>query len=74
MSMGSLRVCPHCGQPAAKVLYYVFPVKWCVAEDCGRVSGAWAFLPQILPFNGYFIRYDRYGPALRRFLTGKVEG
>lgn len=71
---GVIFPCPRCGGPATKAMYMGIPLKLCGdTKDCCYCWGAMDFLMLYLPFNGMFIRYRSYWPALWTFLTGRLE-
>lgn len=65
--------CPSCGSPATKAMYMGIPLKLCGDTDnCALCWGAFDFFMLILPFNGWFIRYENYWSCLLEFLTGQT--
>lgn len=71
--MSQLFPCPACGGPATKAMYCGLPFKLCGDEECAYCWGPFAFLfdYDLIPFNGWFIRYENYWSALWEFLTGQ---
>ena len=46
-----------------KVIYMGIPVRLCSNEMCSTVFGPWAWLMNLVPFNGWFFLYN--GPYLK---------
>lgn len=61
--------CPRCREEAVKVIYAGFPMRLCANEQCGCCFGFWAWILEIVPFNGWFLQYDNYWSGLWEFLT-----
>lgn len=67
--------CPTCKSTSVKVIYMGIPVRLCWDEDCATVFGFWAWLMDLIPFNGYFMKYDgSYPAALWHWLTNWPAG
>lgn len=72
--------CPDCGSPAAKVIYFGFPMKLCLWDECSLVFGFWGFVAWVCPIPTLtefgpmfkFVRYDdAYLVALWRWVLWK---
>jgi len=72
--MEPFKPCPQCGAPATKAMYAGFPMWLCIdTTSCSTVFGMCAFVMSWLPYNGVFIRYDRYWSGLWTFLTHRKD-
>jgi hypothetical protein len=65
-------LCPLCGAQGFKVLYAGIPMRLCEDTECAAVWGGGAWLMAWLPFNGWFVRYERYWPALWALMRGRL--
>jgi hypothetical protein len=67
-------VCENCGSKGQKVLYAGFPMFLCSRETCSTVWGRFARVTELMPFDGWFMRYDGpYLGALWYWLTNDPE-
>lgn len=62
-------ICPRCGWQARKVIYMGLPMNLCSNDNCNTVWGFWSWVPALW-FNGCFMQYDNYWPALWNWLFG----
>jgi hypothetical protein len=61
-----MKECPLCdSENISKAIYAGWPLLFC--EDCNCIFGFFAWIMDILPFNGYFLLYE--GPYLKGLIA-----
>jgi hypothetical protein len=65
-----------CNKTGMRVMQFGIPGYLCSDENCSVVWGSFTWLWLVLPFNGWFITYEKggYWRALWHFLRGDHSG
>jgi hypothetical protein len=61
--------CKFCKTKMVKVIYMGLPMFLCTNENCNCIDGLWAFILDLIPFNGKMMVYKgSYWGALLNWL------